>query len=125
MHATIATTLTPDGWSEIALRIGAAMALGALCGWDRERGGKAAGLRTYMMVSLGAATFTIVGLELIDSLRAEDDSIRYDPSRIVAGIVTGIGFLGAGTIMRSGQNVHGLTTAARRNIPDPHAMPTP
>lgn len=104
--------LVPDHWLEMAARLGLALLIGGACGWERERVGRAAGLRTYMMVSLGAAGFTMIGMELLADLDSGDPSTRYDPSRIIAGIVTGIGFLGAGTIIQSGGKVTGLTTAA-------------
>lgn len=104
--------LIPGGWAEMAARLGLAMVIGGACGWERERVGRAAGLRTYMMVSLGSAGFTMIGLELLADINSGDPTTRYDPSRIIAGIVTGIGFLGAGTIIQSGGRVTGLTTAA-------------
>lgn len=104
--------LVPDGWPEMAARLALALLIGAACGWDREREGRAAGLRTYMLVCVGAAGFSMIGMELLADIGPGDGSTRYDPSRIVAGIVTGIGFLGAGTIIQSGGKVTGLTTAA-------------
>ena len=79
-----------------------AAALGALLGWERERRGRPAGIRTHLLVSVSAALFTIIGL-------AFDPS---SPMRIAAGVVTGVGFLGAGMIIRDQGGVHGLTTAA-------------
>jgi len=78
--------------------------LGGLIGFEREAHGRPAGLRTHILVALGAALFTIVS----DSYTGA----RSDPSRIASQIVTGIGFLGAGTIIRQGSIVRGLTTAA-------------
>jgi putative Mg2+ transporter-C (MgtC) family protein len=80
--------------------------LGALLGAEREASGKAAGLRTHMLVSLGAALFVLIPAEI--------GLGQGDLGRIVQGVATGIGFLGAGTILkRSGQNeITGLTTAA-------------
>jgi len=89
---------------EMVLRILLAAALGAIIGYQRERVGKAAGLRTNTIICLGAALFTVSG------------ALGFaggDPSRVGAGIVTGIGFLGAGAILhRHGEIVAGLTTAA-------------
>ncbi len=77
---------------------------GALVGWDRERRDRPAGLRTHILVCLGSALITLVSSHM--------GGIRSDPTRIAAQIVSGIGFLGAGTIMRQGNVVRGLTTAA-------------
>jgi putative Mg2+ transporter-C (MgtC) family protein len=89
---------------EIFLRLSLAAGLGAALGLEREWRQKPAGLRTNILIALGAAMFTII------SLRLGADSGESD--RIAAGIVTGVGFLGAGAILRSGRNVHGMTTAA-------------
>ena len=96
---------------ELVGRIALAAALGGLIGFEREFSDQPAGFRTHILVSIGAALFTLVGAyginEFVDSGR-----IRFDPTRISAQIVTGIGFLGAGAILRQGVNVRGLTTAA-------------
>ena len=72
---------------------------------ERERRGHAAGFRTMAMVSVGSCLFTLVGAELFGGS-------RVDPTRIAAQVVTGIGFLGAGAILRAGGSIRGLTTAA-------------
>ena len=93
------------GYLDVFLRLGAAVLAGAIIGFDREIREKPAGLRTLTLVSLGSAVFTLTALD-----HAVDGSI----SRVIQGIVTGVGFLGAGTIIR-GQTEHsvrGLTTAA-------------
>jgi putative Mg2+ transporter-C (MgtC) family protein len=84
-------------------------ALAALIGMEREQAGKAAGVRTLMLVGIASCTFASVG-ELVGG----KDDIRYDPLRSVAAVATGIGFLGAGIIFVSPgrQRVRGLTTAA-------------
>jgi putative Mg2+ transporter-C (MgtC) family protein len=92
---------------EMTLRILLAFTLGALLGWERERAGRPAGLRTFMMVTAGSAAFTIVSI-----WGFLDEGTVRDPARVAAQIVTGIGFLGAGTIWRTPSNVRGLTTAA-------------
>lgn len=85
-----------------------AAVLGAIIGIDREYRGKAAGLRTLMLVSMGAALFTIVSFKM-----AETDAVgNSDRTRIASNIVVGIGFLGAGIIFRTGRDIKGLTTAA-------------
>jgi len=98
-------------WHEMILRLMVALVLGALAGCDRERRGKPAGLKTFALVSLGAATFTLISVELINDAVAAGGQ-GYDPLRLVAGIIGGIGFLGAGTIIHSGGHVEGITTAA-------------
>lgn len=91
---------------EIILRLLLAIALGAIIGYQRERASKAAGLRTHALISLGAAVFTVVSVFGFSG--------AVDPSRIAAGVVAGVGFIGAGVIFRgmSGERVAGLTTAA-------------
>jgi len=104
----------PDlSWLDVVLRLGAAAALGGVIGLERELDEKAAGLRTHMLVSLGAALFTMVGAYgFHDFLAGGAAVVRADPGRIAAQIVTGIGFLGAGAIIREGLSIRGLTTAA-------------
>jgi putative Mg2+ transporter-C (MgtC) family protein len=94
---------------EIFIRLGAAALAGGLIGFEREVHGKEAGLRTHCMVSLGSALIMLVSLEIFNLYH---DVVAVDPGRIAAQVVTGIGFLGAGTIIRSGRGVVGLTTAA-------------
>lgn len=85
-----------------------AAALGAVIGVERELGGKPAGLRTLILVTIGAALFTIVSAHMAMLSTAKNSDI----TRIASNIVTGIGFIGAGIIFRGENNVHGLTTAA-------------
>ncbi|HSW69196.1 MAG TPA: MgtC/SapB family protein [Gammaproteobacteria bacterium] len=92
--------LQPD--FEIFARIVTAFLLGGLIGWERERHGISAGIRTYGAISLGACVFGVLSISIVGA----------DPSRIAAQIVTGIGFLGGGVIFRQGDYVSGLTTAA-------------
>lgn len=95
-------------WLQSLARIGAAAGLGGLIGLERELDEKAAGLRTHMLVAVGAALFTMAG-----AYGFSDFSDRtIDPTRIAAQVVTGIGFLGAGLIFRQGFTIRGLTTAA-------------
>jgi len=88
--------------------------LGAAVGLERELREHDAGLRTHMLVAVGSALFTIVSAFGFHDVLAESSPslVRLDPSRIAAQIVTGIGFLGAGAIIRQGITVRGLTTAA-------------
>ena len=90
---------------EILLRLVLALVLGGLIGLERESVEKPAGFRTHILVTLGAALFTLISREGFFGSGA-------DPARIASNIVVGIGFLGAGTIYRSGVTVQGLTTAA-------------
>lgn len=93
-------------WDEALLRLALAGILGGLIGLERELREREAGLRTHLLVAVGAALFTIVGAYGFSSFRLTD------PTRIAAQIVTGIGFLGAGAIIRQGSTIRGLTTAA-------------
>ena len=95
--------LTPWHELDMALRLIMAGGVGALIGYERERAEKPAGFRTLVLVCLGATLFTIASGYGFGPLS--------DPSRVAAGIVIGIGFLGAGTIIR-GEHIVGLTTAA-------------
>jgi putative Mg2+ transporter-C (MgtC) family protein len=93
-------------WQKL-LRVGVSFILGSIVGWEREQEGKPAGLRTIILVSTGAALFTVITYEVVDLYGIPDDGIR-----IISGIAQGIGFLGAGTIFITGGSVQGLTTAA-------------
>lgn len=98
---------------ELLLRLALAALLGGLIGFERELREREAGLRTHLLVSLGSALFTIVGAYGFHAfLDSGANVVRADPTRIAAQIVTGIGFLGAGAIIRQGLSVRGLTTAA-------------
>ena len=99
-------------WGHTLLRIVVAAGLGGAIGLERELDEKAAGLRTHMLVASGSALFTLVGAYGFSSFLGHGKVVSYDPSRIAAQIVTGIGFLGAGVIFRQGFTVRGLTTAA-------------
>jgi len=92
-------------------RLALAAGLGGAIGIERELRDRYAGLRTHLLVSLGSALFTIVSAYAWTGFEFHN-GVNYDPTRIAAQIVTGIGFLGAGAIMRQGISVHGLTTAA-------------
>jgi putative Mg2+ transporter-C (MgtC) family protein len=99
--------------AEIALRLVVAAALSGLVGLEREWRERAAGLRTHMLVGVGSALFTLISAYgFNDFLIGGSNVVRADPSRIAAQIVTGIGFLGAGAILRQGSSIRGLTTAA-------------
>jgi putative Mg2+ transporter-C (MgtC) family protein len=101
-----------SGWESL-LRLSIAAGLGGAVGFERELRDREAGIRTHLLVSLGSALFTIVSAYgFHEFLAGGGNIVRADPSRIAAQIVTGIGFLGAGAIIRDGLSVRGLTTAA-------------
>lgn len=115
---------------DMFFRLFAALILGAFIGVERRSKGKVAGIRTMMLVSLGAAAFTVTGLAAMESLMSAEHAVaaakaaagepalntvslvRLDTSRVIAGIVGGIGFIGAGTIIQARGRVHGVTTAS-------------
>lgn len=100
-------------WWDVLARLGVAAGLGMAIGIERELRDREAGLRTHVLVSVGSALFTIISAYGFHDLLANGGPvIRADPTRIAAQIVTGIGFLGAGAIIRQGLSVRGLTTAA-------------
>ena len=95
-----------DHLVRVAVRLLVALVFGAVVGFEREREGKSAGIRTHMLVALGAALFTLVPVETNMEVK--------DLSRVIQGVVVGIGFLGGGTILQLAQEhrVRGLTSAA-------------
>ena len=101
----LASSLPSLNWDEALLRIALAGVLGGLIGLERELRERQAGLRTHLLVAVGAALFTIAGAYGFGT-------VRTDPTRVAAQIVTGVGFLGAGAIIRQGFSIRGLTTAA-------------
>ena len=113
MGIAIASSIPSLSWPEILGRVALAAALGAVLGLERELREREAGLRTHLLVSVGSALFTIVSAYgFREFLTSGANVVRADPTRIAAQIVTGIGFLGAGAIIRQGLSVRGLTTAA-------------
>ena len=96
-------------WGELAVRLVLSVGLAGAIGLEREMRDRAAGLRTHMLVGVGAALFTIVSAYGWADVAA---GTTYDPTRVAAQVVTGIGFLGAGAIIRHHLSVRGLTTAA-------------
>ena len=97
-------------YQEIAIRLILAFLMGGLIGLERERNSRPAGFRTNILVSVGSALIMIVSIKLF--LSFPESSGQIDPGRIAAQVVSGIGFLGAGTIIREEFSVKGLTTAA-------------
>ena len=98
---------------EMLLRMGTGVLLGAAVGYEREVTGRPAGLRTHLVVALASTTFMLVSTQFVYFQHYDqDDLVAVDTSRIAASVVTGVGFLGAGAILRTGISVQGLTTAA-------------
>lgn len=90
---------------DMVIRLVVSLLLGGLIGYERERDAQAAGLRTHMILTLGACLAMILSINI--------SALRYsDPTRLAAQVISGIGFLGAGAILRFGFNIKGLTTAA-------------
>jgi len=97
---------------ELFLRLLIAALFGALIGFDRQLKNKPAGLRTHTLVALASALFTLITFELYAELGGSSNSSNADPIRIIEAVTSGVAFLAAGAIIRSGRNVHGLTTGA-------------
>jgi putative Mg2+ transporter-C (MgtC) family protein len=108
---TFTSLSTSLPWLEIVLRLGAATVIGSVLGLNREIRGKPAGMRTHALVALGTALVTLTGMVLAGQDGHFDSN---SVSRVVQGIVAGIGFLGGGSILKSetGDQISGLTTAA-------------
>ena len=103
---------TTNIW-EILIRLGAAILFGAIIGIDREWRNKPAGIRTHMMVALASATFTVITMELFETVKAASgEKNASDPLRLVEAITAGVAFLGAGAIIQSRGNVEGITTGS-------------
>jgi putative Mg2+ transporter-C (MgtC) family protein len=97
---------------EAALRLGLALVLSAVVGIDREVRHKPLGLRTNMLVALGAASFSLMALQLVDLMRDSPEVVRIDPVRVMEAIVGAIGFLGAAAIIQGRAEIVGATTGA-------------
>jgi putative Mg2+ transporter-C (MgtC) family protein len=109
----LASSIPSLSWEESLLRLALAAVFGGAVGLEREFREREAGFRTHMLVSVGSALFTIASAYgFRDFLLHGGSLVRTDPTRIAAQIVTGIGFLGAGAIIRQGLSIRGLTTAA-------------
>jgi putative Mg2+ transporter-C (MgtC) family protein len=99
-----------DHWN-ITLRLALSVLLGGLIGFERERSNHAAGLRTHILVCLGSTLIMLLSMYGFSDF-AKLDNVRLDPARLAAQVISGIGFLGAGTILYTGKSITGLTTAA-------------
>ncbi len=107
MNIFFGIVVDPNSTAWMAAALAFAVLLGGLIGLERQLHGHPAGLRTHILVTMGSALFTLVGVQM-----ARTYSPGGDATRIAAQIVTGIGFLGAGSILRDGGSIKGLTTAA-------------
>jgi putative Mg2+ transporter-C (MgtC) family protein len=107
-------TVAPDAvaYGPGAIRLGAALVLGGLIGFERERRHRPAGLRTHMLVSVAAALFTAMALEIAAAGDRLGPDLRVDPTRVIEAVTAGVAFLAAGAIIRDGRSVRGLTTGA-------------
>ncbi|MRH41133.1 hypothetical protein GH741_00405 [Aquibacillus halophilus] len=105
----------PEVWQitevEISIRLVIALVLGGAIGLERELGSHHAGFRTHILVCLGSALIVLLSIYGFSQF-ANEPNVRMDPARLAAQVISGIGFLGAGTILRTGKIVSGLTTAA-------------
>lgn len=110
MLSAATPALAGEGWRQVG-ELGLALLLSALIGFEREIRQKSAGLRTHVLVGVGAGLFMLVSKYGFNDV-LQSDRIVLDPSRVAAQIVSGIGFLGAGIIFVRRDSVHGLTTAA-------------
>ncbi|MFO1067866.1 MAG: MgtC/SapB family protein [Geminicoccaceae bacterium] len=97
---------------EMLLRLGAAALLGGILGLERELKDKPLGLRTNMLMALGACAFGLLTVDVVELFRRDPELGHVDPSRVIQGIVEGIGFLGTGAIIQARGNVQGATTGA-------------
>ena len=101
--------ITILSYGALLLQLVLAVLLGAILGLERSLAHKKAGMRTYALVSLASAAFVLIGQEVLADL---PNGITFDPLRVAAQVISGIGFLGAGLIFFSQEKLHGLTTAA-------------
>ena len=103
----------PISHGELIARIAVGAVLGGVIGYERDRHGRPVGLRTHLIVAMTAATFMVVSAQFVYWQHyGEGDHVEFDGSRIAASVVSGIGFLAGGAILRTGATIQGLTTAA-------------
>ncbi|SDK58876.1 putative Mg2+ transporter-C (MgtC) family protein [Sediminibacillus albus] len=101
-----------DDFILMIIRISVALLLSGLIGWEREWNNHAAGFRTHILVGVGSCLMMLLSIYGFETFMEKYDNVRFDPARIPSYVISGIGFLGAGTIMVHGKNIRGLTTAA-------------
>lgn len=109
---SVKLAFTDEQGVECMRRLLCAVALSAIVGFERQRKGRAAGIRTHILVCLGSALLMILSDEFANEWMQNGANVWMDRGRIAQGIITGVGFLGAGTIVNHGRDQHGLTTAA-------------
>ncbi|NMO98242.1 MgtC/SapB family protein [Paenibacillus lemnae] len=97
--------------TNILLRLVLSLVLGGIIGWERERSNHAAGLRTHILVCMGSSLIMLLSVYGFSDF-VDEVNVRIDPARLATAVITGIGFLGAGTILFTGKSITGLTTAA-------------
>jgi len=97
---------------DVIVRLLSATVAGAALGWERSAQQKPAGLRTHMLVTLGAAAFMVAAIQFDASTQEPGAARNDDLQKVIAGVIGGVGFLGAGSIIQSRGSIHGLTTAA-------------
>lgn len=102
------------GLAETSLRLGVAAVFGAIIGLEREIDGHEAGVRTHMLLALGAAVFGVLSVGAFDTFLTPRNAtdVSFDPSRIASYVAAGVGFLGGGAILKRDEGIKGLTTAA-------------
>jgi len=102
------------GWADVVIRFAVSVALAGAIGVEREISGQPAGLRTHITLGLGAAMFGLISVHGFDAYVAGRNTNNYqiDVSRVASQVVVGVGFLGAGAILKEGASIRGLTTAA-------------
>jgi putative Mg2+ transporter-C (MgtC) family protein len=105
-------SVTVNSFLQTLFTLMVAAVLGGAVGFERESANRPAGLRTHTLVCVGSALVMMVSIDMYHLVLAEGSGFNADPGRIAAQVVSGIGFLGAGTIMREGATIRGLTTAA-------------
>lgn len=108
-------TTTNIGWLDMLIRIVSAIIIGGIIGMEREKHNRPAGLRTHILVCLGACVITLLESTIViqmQSMKGAGEQITISVGRVAAQVVSGVGFLGAGTIVLSQRKISGLTTAA-------------
>ncbi|GJM18716.1 MAG: hypothetical protein DHS20C14_09290 [Phycisphaeraceae bacterium] len=115
MSATLADAAielqTPISLGGVIMRLGLAVLYGGIVGWERKIADKPADVRTMVLISAGAAAFTLMGVQ-IGAAVEPNTGMQADPTRVLAYIISGVGFLGAGAILHSKKSIKGMTTAA-------------
>ncbi len=111
-NSTLAVAPAYAGWGEVCVKLVVASVLSGVLGYERQRKGRAAGLRTHILVCLGATLLMAISDLLAWEWAGADMPVWLDRGRIAAGIITGVGFLGGGAILHFGREQRGLTTAA-------------